>query len=118
MKVKGFIGEQTNTGLIAKITELIDIRDGRWVDKGKVSHLMNYKRIRSFKDKRVYFLYRFGNGKSGIHVSLSFLQNQRFLYLQKAHWLQKADNLKWVISGHLIGSAGISLNYYMLFISK
>ncbi len=73
-----------------------------------------YKRIHSleFNFYRVYYLNKFNlnDGKSGFHIGLNFWQNQQFLLLQNEHWIQKEENIRYVINIlFLIG--GLALGY-------
>lgn len=117
MKVKVYRVEKPNTGLLEQTNKEIIVRNGRWIDWNGTSHPMNYKRIRAFENRRVYYLFKFGSGKTGYHISLSYAQNQRFLFLQNDHWFQQPDNIKWVVGAILIGGAGLALNYYKFFAS-
>jgi hypothetical protein len=98
-----------NTENLNETSEVIDIKKGYWLQKDSLRHSMSFVRVHSFKPTYVYYLYHFGskpepNGQ-GSHIVLSFCQNQRFLWMQRQHWLQKNDNIKWVVG--MVGSAAI-----------
>lgn len=115
MKVNEYWVKEPNTGSLVKKNRQIVIRRGRWIDDRNNSHPMNYKKIKAFENRRVYFLRRFGSGESGVHIALTFSQNQRFLLKQDAHWLQQPDNIKWVVAVLVIGGTGLALTIYKLF---
>ena len=48
----------------------------------------------------IYFFMLFGRKESmsGVHVGFNFWEHQRFLWLQKSHWLQKEENIRYVIN--------------------
>ena len=50
--------------------------------------------------KRIYFFNRFGNKDSntGFHVGFTWLQHQRFLFLQNRHWVQKEENIRYIVN--------------------
>lgn len=98
-----------NTENLKKTPEIIDIKKGYWLQKDGFRHSMSFSKVNSFKPDYVYYIFHFGcqpepNGQ-GSHIVLSFWQNQQFLWMQKSHWLQKNDNIKWVIG--MIGSAAV-----------
>lgn len=73
-----------------------------------------YKRIHSLELNfyRVYYLSMFNSsdGKGGFHIGLNFWQNQQFLLLQNDHWIQKEENIRYVVNIlFLIG--GLILGY-------
>lgn len=91
---------QSNTGILIKTNETIKIRKNTWVDKNNISHVMKCIKSKSFENKNVYILYYFGDVTSPkvVHISLSFLENQKFNWLQKKHWLQKEENIRYIIN--------------------
>lgn len=95
MKVNKFKA-LTNTGKLEIVDDIIDIKRGRWLCVNKISHPLEYIRCNSFDKRNVYFLSKFE--KTGFHISLSFLQNQRFLFIQRDHWLQKEENIRYIIN--------------------
>jgi hypothetical protein len=106
MKVKGYY-PIANTGKFDKNknVENIEIKKGRWIRHG-ISHPLNFKKIDSFEDKYVYFFHMYGSGNTGIHIPLNWIQNQIFNIMQKNHWIQKRENIKYliVIGTFIIGS--------------
>lgn len=112
MKVKIFEEKETNSGLLVETDEKIDIRKHRWIDKQDISHPMNFKSPNAFDNNNVYYLLLYGDNKApyyGKHISLSFCENQKFLWIQKSHWFQKEENIRYIvnvlflISGVVIG---------------
>lgn len=91
-----------NAGHLKQTNRDIVIEHGRWIDWQNISHPMVSKRIDSFYGRRVYFLHRFGHDSGshhfGVHIQLSYWQNQKFLWIQKAHWFQQPENLKWILN--------------------
>ena len=53
-----------------------------------------------FKDKRIYYFNSFGKigPNYGFHVGFNFAENQKFLWLQGSHWLQKEENIRYCIN--------------------
>lgn len=97
MKVNTYTNEP-NTGVLNKTEQTIIIKKNRWVDKSGVSHPMKFEEPKAFENKNVYFLYLFGGDTKGKHISLSFWQNQKFLWLQNNHWLQKEENIRYIVN--------------------
>jgi hypothetical protein len=90
-----------NTGVLTQTGEKITIKKNRWVDREGTSHPMKFEEPIAFEDSHVYYLLLFGSStppNKGVHVSLTFFQNQKFLWLQNKHWLQQKDNIMWVIN--------------------
>ena len=87
----------------------------RETNLGKKEYRLDYKRSINFIDsKYVYFLKKNIGGKQGYRISLSFWQNQKFLFIQNKHWLQKEENIRYVIN-ILFLISGITLgilNYF------
>lgn len=102
MKVNAYIVKGSNTGILIKTDELIDLKKRRWIDSKGTSHPMKFLIPIAFKNKNVYFLHLFGDDRKephhGVHISLTFLENQRFLFMQKSHWLQKEENIRYIIN--------------------
>jgi hypothetical protein len=62
---------------------------------------MYYTKPIAFENKNVFYLHDFGNkdeNSRGIHISLTFLEKHRFLFMQKDHWLQKEENIRYIIN--------------------
>lgn len=82
-----------NKGILEETNEEITIKPRRWIDKNETSHPMTYLEPKAFKNKNVYFLHLFGDDSGdfhkGKHISLNFLENQKFLWMQNSHPLQK-----------------------------
>jgi hypothetical protein len=91
-----------NTGILIQSNEVIDIRRNRWIDKHNTSHPLKYTQPVAFENKNVYFLHLFGDDSGtqhkGVHISLSFWDNQKFLWLQKKQWFQNKDNVMWLVN--------------------
>lgn len=93
---------ETNTGVLNKTEQVITIKRNRWIDKSGTSHPMKFLRPIAFENKNVYFLHSFGDDKKephhGKHISLTFMENQKFRWMQNIHWLQKEENIRYVIN--------------------
>lgn len=118
MKVKTYSPTSNNSGVLEETNRYIDIKPRRWISDGKTSHPMKFERIVAFENKNVYFLHRFGDDSgthhSGYYISLTFFENQRFLFMQNSHWIQKEENIRYIIN-ILFLLAGLSigiLNYF------
>lgn len=90
----------SNMGVLEKNDEVIEIKNGRWIDKNNTSHPMKFTKIYSFQNNFVYWLTFFGkkSKNAGIHISLNFFENQKFLWLQNSHWLQKEENIRYIVN--------------------
>lgn len=122
MKVKSLTGE-SNTGILtpesgmttekegnnSKQTRFnwIEIKRGRYIKDGISHPLRNseerlYKRIYCLEHegRKVYWLSSFGETSMdhGWHVSFSKLEHHRFLWKQNDHWLQKENNIRYIIN--------------------
>lgn len=60
----------------------------------------NRKYHLEYEDKIIYQLKMYGNKDSekGYHVGFSFWEHQWFLWLQKRHWIQKEENIRYCIN--------------------
>lgn len=111
METKALYLDGSNTGKLKygpnPNNDLIEIKKGRYVQHS-VSHPLKsenerfFERVFSleFEGKRIYFLNAFGqkDGNSGTHIALNRFQNQCFLWLQNKHWLQKEENLRYIVN--------------------
>ena len=65
----------------------------------------------------MYFLHLFGDDSKvphqGKHISLSFIENQRFCILQGTHWLQKEENIRYLVNLTYL-TLGLIFAYYKL----
>lgn len=72
-----------------------------------------YKRVYFFESvgKYVYHLKPFGSVDGrGFHISMSWWQHQIFLWLQKRHWFQKEENIRYIVNIlFLIIGVGLSI---------
>ncbi len=99
MKVNTYRPEINKGILNKKEDEILTIKKNGWVDWSGTFHPMNYKKMKAFENDNVYYLYLFGNDNNhGRHISLTFLQNQKFLWLQNNHWIQDKNNIMWVLA--------------------
>ena len=100
MDVKKYVLDGVNTGKLKQTNEKIIIKPRRWVTKDGKSYPMKSSAPISFENKNVYFLPypNENNTIKGVHISLNFWQKQKFLFLQKAHWLQKEENIRYIIN--------------------
>lgn len=103
MKINVYKTNGFNSGQLIKIDEIIDIKPRRWIeDRNGTSHPMKFIEPIAFENKNVYFLYLFGDNsgktKMGKHISLSFWENQKFLFMQKLHWVQKEENIRYIVN--------------------
>lgn len=99
-------------GRLNKTEDIIDIKRGRWVDRNNTSHPMNFTKKECFENKYTYWLSHFGEYSKiyGSHISLNFWENQKFLFMQKSHWLQKEENVRYTVNVlFLIGGLTIGL---------
>lgn len=50
--------------------------------------------------KIVYWLDTFGNKSNniGLHIGFTWKQHQKFLLMQNMHWLQKEDNIRFIVN--------------------
>jgi len=101
MKVKEY-KSIINKGILERTTDVIDLRRNRWIDSSGVSHPLKYIQPIAFSNKNVYFLHLFGDDSKkphqGKHISLSFFENQIFHITQGTHWIQKEENIRYLVN--------------------
>jgi hypothetical protein len=112
MEIKTLEVNESSSGLLIfdsiKSNTLI-IKRGRYIEKkNNLSHPLfdeqnkYYKRIYAleYKGKKIYHFNIFGtnNDNHGYHVGFNFVQHQKFLWLQGKHWLQKEENIRYVVN--------------------
>ncbi|MFN8864982.1 MAG: hypothetical protein ACK500_10555 [Flavobacteriales bacterium] len=108
MKVQKLQCPDANAGsLVPMIGKYVEIRKGRYVDGGLSHPLYSegekyFERIYGleYRNHHVYFFRRFGNGdsKAGFHVGFTRLQHQQFMLLQNSHWIQKEENIRYLVN--------------------
>lgn len=99
MKVNVYKSKKQNSGELIKSDETINILKNRWIDSNGISHPLSFNRPIAFSNTNVYFLYLYGvQSNQGKHISLSFWENQKFLFIQNLHWLQKEENIRYVVN--------------------
>lgn len=109
MKINQLQLDGRNTGKLKAVpskTKSINIYKGRYIEKDTSHPLYNedvkyYKRIYclEYQSKYVYWFYHFGKDEGqGTHVGMNWFQHQRFLWMQKRHWLQKEGNLRYLVN--------------------
>ncbi len=107
MKIK-CLNHIPNSGVLLEgKLEVIEIKEGRFI-QGNNSHPLVHKGEKfyskviclEYKNKKVYWLNRFGQQSKyhGDYIGLNRFQNQRFLWLQNAHWLQQEVNIRYLIN--------------------
>lgn len=100
--------ERKDNKIISKPVEFdwIEIKQGRYIKDG-ISHPLRvgdkrfYKRMfcLEHEGRKVYWLNSFGKDEGkGCHVSFSKLEYHRFLWKQSDHWLQKENNIRYIIN--------------------
>lgn len=87
-----------NKGELIITDEKINIYQGRWVENDGTSHPLKIKRKYCFNKKYVYYLYGDKDIDRGKHISLNYLQNQKFLITMGHHWLQQEKNIRYLIN--------------------
>jgi hypothetical protein len=118
MKVKALDGED-NTGILKPIARMIsntneptefdwiEIKKGRYIQSGtshplRSGHEKYYKRIYCLEHGKriIYWFETFGiySKDHGVHVSFSWFEHQQFLWKQDDHWLQKEENLRFIVN--------------------
>ena len=106
---KGRISEKKENTVKYRNTEFnwIEIKKGRYIQNGTSHPLRSgddkfYKRMYGlqYKNRKVYWLYVFGNQSSagGYHVSFNWWEHQSFLLLQGEHWFQKEENIRYIVN--------------------
>jgi hypothetical protein len=109
MKTVIFRADKSNTGKLisSSVDKTIEIKKGRYIHD-EISHPLYsenefyFKRIYclEFKNKKIYYLNTFGKTDRdlGFHIALSKWQNHKFLWLQNRHWLQKEENIRYLVN--------------------
>jgi hypothetical protein len=100
MITKIYRPDGSNTGKLKETNKEIKIHRGRWIEgKDNTSHPMSFKKIHCFENKNVYGLHLFGDDTKRVeHIVLNYWKEQKFLWLQNAHWLQKEENIRYIIN--------------------
>lgn len=120
MRIQVLECKEKNSGKLTPVEGgYIEIKKGRYLD-GDISHPLYAENEKYFNrtfcleysKKHIYFFNRFGNKNSntGFHVGFSWLQHQRFLLLQNRHWLQKEENIRYVINVIFL-TIGVIISY-------
>lgn len=107
MKIKVF-EPIINSGVLEPTDDEIKIYKGRYIENNSLSHALRsgeekyYIRKYGLKYKRhkVYWFYRYStpSEQTGMYVAFSRWQHQRFLWLQGNHWLQKEENIRYIVN--------------------
>jgi hypothetical protein len=108
MRIQVLECKEKNSGKLTPFEDrYIEIKKGRYVDFD-TSHPLYVENEKYFKRvycleyfrKRIYYFNRFGNNdiNTGFHVGFTWLQNQRFLFLQNRHWVQKEENIRYIVN--------------------
>ncbi len=97
-----------NSGRLKSTDETIIIKKGRYIQNSTSHPLKNcdtnyYKRVYSLENKDktiIYWFSRFGSDKpsSGEYIGFNFWENQRFLWLQNDNWIQKEENIRYMVN--------------------
>jgi hypothetical protein len=111
-KLKERLGSVTTTDGASTTTyktasDWLVVKRGRYVHQITSHPLMSgdelyFKRVYAFETskKYVYWLSMFGNkdSNSGLHIALNRWQHQRFLWMQDKNWLQKEENIRYLVN--------------------
>lgn len=110
MKIEVLRSNELNSGHLTAFfpEEKIEIKRGRYI-KGDISHPLftekeNYfckVHCLEYNKKHIYFLNYFGRNEApvkGIHIGLTNWQNNKFLWMQNKHWLQKEENIRYIVN--------------------
>ncbi|WP_396167736.1 hypothetical protein [Flavobacterium sp.] len=109
MKIAVLKCDEPNTGkFIGSEGRIIEIKKGRYILNDTSHPLYSdkelyFKRIYclEFKNKKIYFLNYYGNTEhpvKGIHIGLTKWQNHKFFWIQNKHWLQKEENIRYLVN--------------------
>jgi len=108
MKIEVLQGDKPNTGkFIGPSGRIVNIKRGRYILDDSSHPLLSekvcyFRKIYclEYKNRVIYSfdLYGITEGSKVIHVGLTKWQNQRFLWLQNRHWLQKEENIRYIIN--------------------
>ena len=109
MKIAILKGDDPNTGkFIGLEGRIIEIKKGRYILDDLSHPLMSEKECYfsriyclEYKKRNIYFLNYFGNKTlpvRGIHIGLTKWQTHKFLYMQNKHWLQKEENIRYLVN--------------------
>ncbi len=110
MKIQVLRSEEVNTGHLTDLFpgEVVEIKRGRYI-KDEISHPLFTEKENYFykihclkyKKRHIYFLNYFGSNEppvKGIHIGLTYWQNNRFLLMQNKHWFQKEENIRYIVN--------------------
>jgi hypothetical protein len=110
MKIEELRVEEPNSGKLraSSVDKNIEIKKGRYICND-ISHPLFSEKENYFskvycleyKKRHIYFLNYFGRNEppvKGIHIGLTIWQNHKFLWLQNKHWLQKEENIRYIVN--------------------
>jgi hypothetical protein len=108
MKIQVLECNLKNSGKLSLVNDrFVEIKKGRFLELG-TSHPLYSENEKYFKrvycleylKKRIYFFNRFGqkDSNSGFHVGFTWFQHQQFLLLQNRHWIQKEENIRYIVN--------------------
>lgn len=111
MKIKTLEIENVNSGLVKfneNNSKTLIIKKGRYIiENTKESHPLYDEDNRYFKrvyclehnNNKIYWLNLYGSkDTNGYHIALNYIQYNKFLWLQKLHWLQKEENIRYCVN--------------------
>ena len=108
MKIQVLECNLKNSGKLSLVNDrFVEIKKGRFLELGTSHPLYSenekyFKRVYCFEylKKRIYFFNRFGqkDSNSGFHVGFTWFQHQQFLLLQNRHWIQKEENIRYIVN--------------------
>ncbi|OCB75152.1 hypothetical protein [Flavobacterium crassostreae] len=110
MEIEVLRSNEFNTGHLTIMFpgETIEIKRGRFIKEGFSHPLFTEKEsffskiyCLEYKKKHVYFLNYFGRNESpakGIHIGLNNWENNKFLWMQNKHWLQKEESIRYIVN--------------------
>lgn len=99
--------EQHNGKLKLSSTEFLEIKCGGYLVEGESYPLVSekekyFQRIyhKKYHNKSIYLLNRFGkiDDSDGYYIGLNSWEKQIFLWLQQKHWLQKEENIRYIVN--------------------
>jgi hypothetical protein len=111
MKIKTLEIENVNSGLVKyneNNSKTLIIKGGRYIiENTEESNPLYDEDNRYFKrvyclehnNNKIYWLNLYGSkDTNGYHIALNYIQYNRFLWLQKLHWLQKEENIRYCVN--------------------
>lgn len=117
MKTKSYYVNRFNQTLVSSRDIEIFYKSYSDFTRNDIRYEFIFDRVHSLEKNNDEYIYSYlilGFGQQRGYIKLDFGENIEFLFLQKSHWLQKEENIRYIINIlFLLGGITIGfLNYF------